>query len=42
MVFDIFEDKIPLKIEKRENEYMDDDKKIISFNNTKGNKDKLN
>jgi hypothetical protein len=37
VVFDTVEDRLPLKKEK---EYMDDDKKVISFN--KSNKDKLN
>lgn len=38
MVFDLVEDNLPLKKEK---EYMDDEKKVITFT-SKSNKDKLN
>jgi hypothetical protein len=41
MVFDLIDDNLPLKIEKKEKEYMDDDKKVITFT-SKSNKDKLN
>jgi hypothetical protein len=39
MVFDMIEDQSPLKITNKEIEYMDDDKKVISFvNKNKDNK----